>query len=133
MSTINQHTRFKKKQKVKWTPSKKLKKCPLRRGIVTVIYNGSPKKPNSGKRKLAKVTLSTGSRAIVAIPDGMQHGGAPLQKYNRVLIRGGRCQDMPGCHYKILRTSMGRVGETMTGSVLRRQRRSKFGVTRHPI
>lgn len=132
MATTNQVTRLKKLQKVKWSPSKKLKKCPFRRGVVSVVYNGSPKKPNSGKRKLAKVTLSTGVRAIVAIPDGMQHGGTQLQKYNRVLIRGGRCQDMPGCHYKILRTSMGRIGDTMTGSVLRRQRRSKFGVTRHP-
>jgi small subunit ribosomal protein S12 len=130
MATTNQIIRSKKLQKVKWTSSKKLKKCPLKKATVTIVYVGSPKKPNSGKRKLAKVVLSTGIRAIVAIPDGLQHGGNPLQKFNKVLIRGGRCQDMPGCHYKILRTSMGRIGETMTGSVLRRQRRSKFGVIR---
>jgi small subunit ribosomal protein S12 len=130
MGTINQLTHTIKLQKKKWTPSKKLKKCPLKRGIVYVVYTGSPKKPNSGKRKLAKVVLTTGKRAIVAIPDGMQHGGATLQKFSRVLIRGGRCQDMPGCHYKILRTSMGRISDTMCGSVLRRQRRSKFGVPR---
>jgi small subunit ribosomal protein S12 len=131
MATANQVIHTTKLQKKKWTPSKKLLKCPHRKATVTVVYTGSPKKPNSGKRKLAKVTLTTGKRAIVAIPDGMQHGGNPLVRYNKVLIRGGRCQDMPGCHYKILRTSMGRTGETMTGSVFRRQRRSKFGVTRH--
>lgn len=129
MNTVNQITKIKKKiQKVKWTPSKKLNKCPLKRGIVAIIYHGSPKKPNSGKRKLAKVVLSTRKRAIVAITDGLQNGGSPLQRYSRVLIRGGRCQDMPGCHYKILRTSMGRINDTMGGSILRRQRRSKFGV-----
>ena len=130
MATANQVVRHKKIQKVKWTPSKKLRKCPMRQGIVYAIYTGSPKKPNSGKRKLAKVILSTKKRAIVAIPDGWQHGGERLQKYNRVLIRGGRCQDMPGCHYKILRTSTGRISDTMGASVLRRQRRSKFGVIR---
>ena len=131
MATTNQVVHNKKKRKVKWTPSKKLEKCPMKRGFVTVVYVDSPKKPNSGKRKLAKVVLSNGIKAIVAIPDGLQHGGNPLQKFGKVLIRGGRCQDMPGCHYKIIRTSMGRIGETMTGSVFRRQRRSKFGVTRH--
>lgn len=130
MSTANQIIKTKKSQKIKWSPSKKLAKCPLKQGIVYVIYTGSPKKPNSGKRKLAKVVLTNKRKAIVAIPDGWQHGGQQLQKYSRVLIRGGRCQDMPGCHYKILRTSMGRINDTMGGSILRKQRRSKFGVPR---
>jgi len=94
------------------------------------VYNDSPKKPNSGKRKLAKVILNTGKRAIVTVPDGLQHGGQQLQKFNKVLIRGGRCRDMPGAHYKILRTTRGRSGDTMGGSLRRRQRRSKFGVIR---
>lgn len=131
MATTNQTVKIKKLQKVKWSSSKKLNNCPLRQGIATIIYNDSPKKPNSGKRKLAKVVLSNGIRAIVAIPDGWQNGGEKLQKYNRVFIRGGRCQDMPGCHYKIVRSSMGRSNDTMKGSVLRKQRRSKFGVPKY--
>lgn len=128
MATANQVSKFKKLRKVKWSSSKKLNKCPMRQGIVTAVYVDSPKKPNSGKRKLAKVVLSTGRRAIIAIPDGLQHGGERLQKFNRVLVRGGRCQDMPGCHYKIVRSTMGRLNDTMKGSLERKQRRSKFGV-----
>ena len=126
MATVNQIVRFKKIQKVKWNSARKLQGCPFKQGIVTVVYMGSPKNPNSGKRKLAKVALSTRKRAIVTIPDG----GHTLQKYNRVLIRGGRARDVPGSHYKILRTSKGRTNDTMPGSLKRRQKRSKFGVIR---
>jgi small subunit ribosomal protein S12 len=126
MATINQVARFGRCQKVKWSSVVKLEKCPFKQGIVSVVYIGSPKKPNSGKRKLAKVVLSTGRRAIVTIPDG----GQTLQKYNRVLIRGGRARDVPGSHYKILRTMKGRINDTMGGSVHRKQRRSKFGTMR---
>jgi small subunit ribosomal protein S12 len=127
MSTIQQVLKYKRTRKIKWTPSVKLKRCPFKQGIVAVVYTDSPKKPNSGKRKLVKVVLSTGKRAIVTIPDG-QVGGHPLQKYNRVLVRGGRAQDMPGAHYKVLRSSNKRTNDTMKGSVNRKQRRSKFGV-----
>jgi len=124
MATVNQIIRIQKVQKIKWNSASKLEKCPFKQGIVTIVYMGSPKKPNSGKRKLAKVALSTKRRAIVTITDG----GQTLQKYNRVLIRGGRARDVPGAHYKILRTSKGRSNDTMAGSLHRRQKRSKFGV-----
>jgi len=126
MSTINQIAKNKRLQKIKWKSNVKLDHCPLKLGIVSVVYTDSPKKPNSGKRKLAKVLLSNNRRAIVTIPDG-QAGGVTLQKYSRVLIRGGRTQDMPGAHYKIIRTSKGRIGQTMAGSINRVQKRSKYG------
>jgi small subunit ribosomal protein S12 len=126
MGTINQTVNRVKKQKVKWNSASKLKGNPFKQGIVSVVYVGSPKKPNSGKRKLAKVVLSTRKKAIVTIPDG----GHMLQKYNRVLIRGGRARDVPGSHYKILRSTRGRTGDTMVGSPNRRQKRSKFGTIR---
>jgi small subunit ribosomal protein S12 len=131
MTTINQLATKKSKRlhKIKWTPSKKLLKCPFKKGTVYIIYNGSPKKPNSGKRKLAKVVLSTGKKAMVTIPDGNK-GGQRLQKFDKVLIRGGRSQDMPGVHYKILRSNGKRRSDTMDGSIERRQRRSKFGTSK---
>jgi len=128
MVTVNQLFLKKRFQKKKWNSSVKLEKSPFKQGLVSVVFIGSPKKPNSGKRKLAKISLHTGRRAIATIPDGAQHGGASLQKYDRVLIRGGRCQDVPGVHYKILRTSSGRVNDTLGGSSSRKQKRSKFGV-----
>ena len=129
MSTISQVLRFGRIQKTKWKSTVKLKGNPFRHGVVAVVYNDSPKKPNSGKRKLAKVLLSTGKRAIVTIPDGLV-GGNNLQKYNRVLVRGGRTRDMPGAHYKIVRTSKGRINDTMGGSLHRRQKRSKYGTAK---
>jgi len=126
--TINQLFLRKRLKKKKWSSSVKLEKSPFKQGLVSVVFVGSPKKPNSGKRKLAKISLNTGRRAVVTIPDGAQHGGVSLQKYDRVLIRGGRCQDVPGVHYKILRTSSGRVNDTLGGSFSRKQKRSKFGV-----
>jgi small subunit ribosomal protein S12 len=129
MVTVNQIVKkHPRPRKIKWVSTVKLQKNPFRQGIVTLVFIGSPKKPNSGKRKLCKVMLTTRKRAIVTIPDGGQHGGPPLQKYNRVLVRGGRCRDVPGVHYKIVRTTRGRMNDTMGGSVKRRQRRSKFGV-----
>src|ERR1700733_11830473 len=127
MGTINQTVNRVKKQKVKWNSASKLQGHPFKQGIVSVVYVGSPKKPNSGKRKLAKVVLSTRKKAIVTIPDG----GHSLQKYNRVLIRGGRARDVPGSHYKILRSTRGRMGDTMLGSLRRKQKRSKFGTIRN--
>ena len=128
MTTFNQRAKLGGKRKEHWRSSVKLRQNPFRRGIVTIVFTGSPKKPNSGKRKLAKVRLNTGKNAIVTIPDGLQHGGAPVQRYNKVLLRGGRCRDMPGAHYKILRTTRGRIKDTIGGSVKRKQKRSKFGV-----
>jgi|SRR6185437_10585851 len=126
MATLNYRAKHKKLQKIKWNSASKLEGHPFKQGIVSVVYNDSPKKPNSGKRKLAKVVLSTRRKAIVTIPDG----GHSLQKYNRVLIRGGRARDMPGAHYKIVRSTKGRINDTMQGSPRRRQKRSKFGTIR---
>jgi len=123
MASINKLIKKGKLQKVKWNSTRKLQGNPFKQGIVSIVYVGSPKKPNSGKRKLAKVVLSTRKKAIVTIPDG----GHTLQKYNRVLIRGGRARDVPGSHYKILRSTRGRTNDTMTGSLRRKQKRSKFG------
>lgn len=126
MADLNYRAKHKKSQKIKWNSASKLNGNPFKQGIVSIVYPGSPKKPNSGKRKLCKVVLTTRRKAIVTIPDG----GHMLQKYNRVLIRGGRARDMPGAHYKIMRSTKGRMNDTMTGSPRRRQKRSKFGTIR---
>jgi len=130
MSSLNYLIKHKKIQKECWSPSVKLRKCPFKQALVFLVFVGSPKKPHSGKRKLAKVIFGSQKKAIVTIPDGNQMGGVTLQKYNKVLIRGGRACDVPGAHYKILKTSKGRINDTMASSVNRKQRRSKFGTAR---
>ena len=51
-----------------------------------------PKKPNSAKRKVARVKLSSGKQTMAYI----QGEGHNLQEHSVVLVRGGRAQDLPG-------------------------------------
>ncbi len=82
------------------------------------MYWDSPKKPNSAKRKIARVVLSTRKLITVYIP-GETHN---LQNFSAVLIRGGRVKDMPGVNYKVIR------GKYDCQCILaRKQGRSKVG------
>ena len=111
---------FKKKRYKKFYRSRSvaLDGCPQKRGICKRVYWDSPKKPNSAKRKVARITLSTKRLLTVYIP-GETHN---LQNYSVVLIRGGRVKDMPGVNYKIIR------GKYDCQCILaRKQGRSKVG------
>jgi small subunit ribosomal protein S12 len=59
----------------------------------------NPKKPNSAMRHVAKLRLYRKGRATARIP-GIGFGVA---RYNRVLIRGGRANDLPGVNYSLIR------------------------------
>jgi small subunit ribosomal protein S12 len=91
--TLNQSMRRKrmpKKRPQKSSPL--LEGGPQRKGVVTQIFVAKPKKPNSGKRKVARVRLTTGKTTQAYIA-GEGHN---LQEHSVVLIRGGRTQDLPG-------------------------------------
>lgn len=99
-----------------------LNSCPQKKGICIEIRNSvSPKKPNSAKRKVAKVKLSTGRHVIAAIP-GQGHN---LQKYSVVMVRGGRARDIPGVRYKLIK---GRYDFSLFERIKRTKRRSKYGI-----
>lgn len=76
-----------------------LKRCPQVKGIVTKVVTMSPKKPNSAIRHVAKVDLTNKLRVTARLP-GI---GYLCSKYNRVLIRGGRANDLPGVGYSAIR------------------------------
>lgn len=119
MSTVYQlikNKRIKKRRRV-LTPA--LERCPQKKGIVNRILEQSPKKPNSARRKVAKVKLKNGRIVTCHIP-GEGHN---LQQHSSVLIRGGRCQDLIGVRYKPIR---GR--ESFEPLVDRKTRKSKYGV-----
>jgi small subunit ribosomal protein S12 len=59
----------------------------------------SPKKPNSAIRHVAKVRLHNKLRVTARIPGK----GYLCSKYNRVLVNGGRANDLPGVGYTIIR------------------------------
>lgn len=92
LRTLNQAMRR------KHPPKKALSKAPLlddnpqRKGIVMQVFTAKPKKPNSAKRKVARVRLTSGKVLQAYIP-GEGHN---LQEHSVVLVRGGRAQDLPG-------------------------------------
>lgn len=97
MSTVRQsvHSCFKVSKRIRpLVPA--LKKCPQKRGVVQKVFIQTPKKPNSAKRKVAKVKLSTG-RVISCYIPGIGH---KLTKHAVLLVRGGRAQDLIGVRYK---------------------------------
>lgn len=91
--TLNQAVRAKPiKKKRTQAKSPLLEGSPQRKGVITQVFIGKPKKPNSGKRKVARVKLTTG-KTMQAYIMGEGHN---LQEHSVVLVRGGRTQDLPG-------------------------------------
>jgi len=123
MASLNQLVRKGKRlQKKRRSFVLSLNSCPQKKGICVEIRNSvSPKKPNSAKRKVAKVKLSTGKHIIAAIP-GQGHN---LQKYSVVMVRGGRARDIPGVRYKLIK---GRYDFSLFERIKRTKRRSKYGL-----
>ena len=121
MSTINQLTkrnkRLKKKRNIK-TPVLQ-RKHPQRKAVCVRIYVMTPRKPNSAKRKVAKVRFKDNSRTIAYIP-GENHN---LKEYSLVLVRGGGVKDLPGIKYKLVRGVY-----DFAGVPNRKRARSKYGV-----
>lgn len=90
--TLNQAIRRKAPQVKKRPRAPLLQQNPFKKGVVNQIFIAKPKKPNSAKRKVAKVTLSNGETVQAYI----QGEGHNLQEHSVVLVRGGRAQDLPG-------------------------------------
>ena len=98
-----------------------LKKCPQVRGIVTKVTTKTPKKPNSAIRHVAKVNLNNGLRVTARVPGQ----GYICARYNRVLVRGGRANDLPGVGYSLVRGVF-----DFSPVVGKKKRRSIYGVSR---
>jgi small subunit ribosomal protein S12 len=90
--TLNQSTRRKHKKRKQLPTSPLLHNNPQKKGVVSHVFIAKPKKPNSAKRKVARVKLSNGETVQAYIP-GEGHN---LQEHSVVLVRGGRAQDLPG-------------------------------------
>lgn len=105
---------FRKKQCL----TRALKKAPQRKGFCTQVLIMTPKKPSSAKRKVMRVFLSSKKEIFAYIP-GEGHN---LQKFSRVLVRGGLIPDLPGVHYTIIRGKL-----DLLGLAKREQGRSKYG------
>lgn len=111
-----------RKPKQKRNRKKSLESCPQKFGVCTRVFTTTPKKPNSGIRKVAKIRLSNQKNIIAHIP-GIGHN---LQEHSCVLIRGGRVRDIPGVQYRVMRGA--RDCKPVPG---RKTARSKYGVKRN--
>ena len=81
----------------------------------------SPKKPNSAIRHVAKVSLVTDLRLTARLPGK----GYICTRYNRVLVEGGRANDLPGVGYTAIRGVF-----DFSPVVGKKKRRSVYGVSR---
>ncbi|KAJ6584850.1 30S ribosomal protein S12 [Mycena capillaripes] len=118
--TLNQACRRKKhNRRIQKSRSPLLNKSPQLKGVCSQVFTATPKKPNSGKRKVARVKLSTGKTCMAYIA-GEGHN---LQEHSVVLVRGGRAQDLPGVQYKVVRGAL-----DLGGVVNRIRARSRYGV-----
>ena len=98
-----------------------LMRCPQAKGIVSKVVTMSPKKPNSAIRHVAKVKLNNGLKVTARLPGR----GYLCAKYNRVLVRGGRANDLPGVGYSAVRGAY-----DFSPVVGKKKRRSVYGVSR---
>lgn len=121
MLTKNQLIKNNRKKKDKKKPTPALKNSPQRRGICIKTFVISPKKPNSAKRKVARVRLTTDKEITAYIP-GESH---MVNEHSSILVKGGRTRDLPGLKYKVIRGVL-----DVTGVEERRNSRSKYGVRR---
>jgi len=114
--------KWKRRKKIHNCSTKSLQMCPHKRGIVTKVRITTPKKPNSAKRKVARVRLSN-RYMITGKIKGRSHN---LQPYSAVLISGGRYNDVPGVRYTLIK---GVFDFSWKESELRKHSRSKYGIS----
>jgi small subunit ribosomal protein S12 len=94
---------------------------PQVKGIVNLVATMKPKKPNSAVRHVAKIKLTNDINVTARIP-GI---GYRCSKYNRVLVHGGRANDLPGVGYSLVRGVY-----DFSGVIFKRKRRSIYGTSR---
>ena len=94
---VKNNPRIPKKRKVS---SPALKKNPQQRGICIKVYITNPRKPNSAKRKVARIVLTNKKKIGVYIPGPKNI--SDIQKFSKLLIRGGNVRDLPSIRYRAI-------------------------------
>ena len=98
MATFNQRIlKFYKRPLINKKP--KLNQSPQKKGIVLRLRICTPRKPNSARRPVVKLKLSTKKNALAHIPGS----GHNLRKFSKVLINGNGARDLPVVNYTCIR------------------------------
>jgi small subunit ribosomal protein S12 len=122
MASIKQAVlRNKNYKNLNFTRTPALRKRPQIKGIVSKVTTMSPKKPNSASRHVAKIKLTNEMNVTARVP-GI---GYVCSKYNRVLVHGGRANDLPGVGYSLVRGVY-----DFSPVIFKRKRRSVYGTSR---
>lgn len=122
MSTFRQLSLYGREQKRRRPLAAALVGSPQRKAVVVKIGITTPRKPNSAKRKYAKIRIIFTDKVVFAHIPGI--GKHDLQEYSVVLVEGGSPPDVPGINYSLIRGVMDFDKIEEFG---RRKRRSKFG------
>jgi small subunit ribosomal protein S12 len=98
MATINQRIKqvYKRKERNR---KPKLNKGPQKKGVVLRLRICTPRKPNSARRPVVKLNLTTKKKALAHIPGS----GHNLRRYSKVLINGNQLRDVPVVNYTCIR------------------------------
>ena len=119
MATLNQVLNYRlNNNQTTYKKISALCKNPQKKGICLSVFIKNPKKPNSARRKVAKVKLRNQLIITSYIP-GIGHN---LQEHSIVLVQGGKRKDLPGVHYKIIRGVY-----DCSGVLTQKNSRSKYG------
>ena len=122
MASLKQSALRKKNYKViSFTRTPALMQRSQVKGIVSKVTTMSPKKPNSASRHIAKVKLTNRFKITARVP-GI---GYICSKYNRVLVNGGRANDLPGVGYSLVRGAY-----DFSPVIFKKKRRSVYGTSR---
>lgn len=99
MATINQLVKKKNKRisKKKKTLVPALEGCPMKLATINRIFQQAPVKPNSARRKVAKVKIKSSSRIVACYLPGIKN---KLNKHHTIMLQGGRCRDLIGVRYR---------------------------------
>ena len=108
-------------KRISFTRTQALCSRPHIKGIVDKLTTRSPKKPNSATRHVAKVKLTNFKKVTARVPGCGYH----CSKYNRVLVEGGRANDLPGVSYTLRRGVY-----DFSALIGKRKRRSIYGISR---
>ena len=123
MSTRNQSVRWLTNvYYYKWKKPK-LAQSPHRKGIVLRLRICTPRKPNSARRPVTKLKLSSKKKALAHIL-GQGHN---LRRHSRVLIHGTGARDLPVVNYTCIRGVY-----DFNPLYIKRRRRSIYGVKQLP-
>ena len=123
MATLQQLSRGKRLGKKRVSRTAAFEGAPQRKGVVYKVTFISPRKPNSAKRRIAKINLVFNGRRVFAKIPGF---GVPgIQQYSEVFVEGGRPPDSPGINYTLIRGTYDFIAPE---DYNRMNKRSKYGI-----